>query len=584
MQNYIRYDKGIVAIAVCCFLSLILPYHVHPYRAFYNELLPIFGVAVAVAFCIEQRVISWSIPKSALLPILVSIIIAIQAASGMFVSAADALIPIAYLWMTSLAICLGATLATQRDGHERLIHDLALAFLLAALVSVCIATLQFIGEEGRLGSLAMQMPHQAGQNVRPYANTGQPNQLALFFCVAIAAVWWFYQVRKIGMGAAAGLTVTLLWGLALTQSRIGWLIIPTYAVLMYRWRRVAHFRRLSIISILALPITYSALIAALPKIAQLLKVSASSAVERVQTGAERISLFEQAWAISWQHPWQGAGWFQFGPQQLHVALEFQQSIYAEHSHNIVLNLAAELGWPVAITVIAAVGAWFIASWRSPIKTKGVAFSTLLFWAAGIHSMLEFPLWYAYVLIPIALLIGSAHQTQFGSRQIAIPRTVIAFIFVLMAAGMVAIATDYRRLVISFRALGFENLGLTPDEGSTKKPEFTMFPQFYEYFSFTKNQAHAGMTPDEIAKMEHSASRFGYAPVVMRMSLVYVLNGREDDAVKAMSIILKLHPSHYSEAYASWKKLSVDQPAIYAAAFRRFTPPISNSSLQKKIGG
>ena len=248
----------------------------------------------------------------------------------------------------------------------------------------------------------------------------------------------------------------------------------------------------------------------------------------------------------------------------------------------MLNLAAELGWPVAIIVIAAVGGWFIASWRSPTKTKEIAFSTLFFWAVGIHSMLEFPLWYGYVLIPIALLIGAAHHTQFGSRHIATSRGVVAFIFILMAVGMVAVATDYRRLVISFRALGFENLGMVPDEGSTKKPPFTMFPQFYAYFSFAKTQAHAGMSTGEIAAMEHSARRFGFAPVMMRMSLVYVLNGRENDAVKTMNIIRQLHPSHYSEAYASWRKLSLDQPAIYAAAFGRFVPP--TPALQKEIGG
>ncbi len=586
MRIRVRLDYRLVAISLCTFLSFLLPYHVHPFRAFYQELLSIFGVSIAIALCAENKINRWQLVQPALLPMLVAIVIAAQAGAGMLVSRPDALLPVSYFLITALAISLGAKLAAEERGYARLVNGLAAACLAASVLSSAIATLQLMGVESLLGSLAVQMQHPAHQVIRAYANVSQPNQLALLLCMGIAAVWWFYQTRKFGMAVAATLTVLILWALALTQSRIGWLIIPVFAACMIRWRArdtFSAFRQLSMAAIAGLVIAYATIVSLLPRIAVLLGASVASAGERAQTGAERISLYQQAWAISWHHPVTGVGWFQFGPNQLKIATEFQQSVYSEHSHNIVLNLLVELGWPIGVAILAATGWWCIASYRSQKKTMEGGFVTLFFWAVGIHSMVEFPLWYAYVLMPTALLLGAAHQSQFGSKQITLPRWILASVFVMMAAGIVAVATDYRRLVVGFRALGFENLGMVADEGTTSRPVFTMFPQFYDYFKFAKITAHVGMTPAEIADMEHLASRFGFAPTLMRMTIVYALNGRENDAVKTMETLHRLHPANYAEAYETWKQMSVVQPAYYTAAFRRFTPPGSSPPVQQKVG-
>ena len=574
MIKNLNADKRVFSIAVCIFLSFLLPYHVHPFRAFYQEFLPIFGIAIAIAFCAENKTDRWQLVKVALLPIVLAAVIAVQAICGMFLSSADAILPISYFLIAALAVSIGAKFAAEEGGYARLVFGLAAACLLASALSIAIATMQLLGTEWILGSLAVQMPHLPNQVIRAYANVSQPNQLALLFCIGIASTWWFYQTRKIGPIVAVVLVLMILWGLALTQSRIGWLIIPVYAACTVRRRGRNMFRQVPFVAIAGMVGTYIAIVALLPRIAVLYGASVMSAGERAQTGAERIGLYRQALAISWQHPWIGVGWFQFGPNQLRIANEIQPAPYAEHSHNIVLNLIAELGWPIGMALVVATLWWCIASYRCQTKTREGGFATLFFWAVGIHSMLEFPLWYAYVLMPTALLLGAAHQSQFGSKQITLPRWLVTSVFVVMAAGMVAVATDYRRLVVGFRALGFENLGMVADEGSTSMPSFTMFPQFYDYFKFAKTPAHAGMAGVEIAALEHTAGRFGFAPVLVRMTMVYALNGRENDAVKTMETLRRLHPFNYVEAYAIWKQMSEAQPALYTAAFRRFAAPTS----------
>jgi hypothetical protein len=171
-----------------------------------------------------------------------------------------------------------------------------------------------------------------------------------------------------------------------------------------------------------------------------------------------------------------------------------------------------------------------------------------------------------------LLMGMVHQQQFGAAQRRVPRVAVIVLFCLMAAGLVGVATDYRRLVVGFRALGWENLGLKADEGSTDKPGFTMFPQFYDYFRFAKTLARSEMKPEEIAFMERTASRFGYAPVLMRMSLVYALNGRPGDALRAMKTLSRLHSGAYPEAWAAWKGMAQAEPDKYGAVFAQMEKP------------
>jgi O-antigen ligase len=554
------------------FFGYLLAYHQRPFIVFYNDWLPIFGIVIVFAFYTEQKFPQFSFPSIATLPFALALLIAIQTAFGMLGVAWDALLPIAYFLIAAMAMVLGATWSVGPHAAERVTNALALAHLAAGLLSVGIASMQFIGTEGLLGYWVMQLPHGAGQAIRPYANTGQPNQLALLFCMAIAACWWLYQAGKLRAGVVLAVVLTLLWGLALTQSRIGWLILPIFAALIWRWRGNLDFRRVSVAVLAALLLLYGILVALLPLLAALLDVTTTSAVERVGGGSERWVLMQQAWQISIAQPWFGAGWYQFGPEQLKIGADFAPSTYAQHSHNIVLNFAAELGWPVTILTFGALAWWFaVACLRRPVS-KEVGFTALFLLAVLVHSLVEFPLWYAYVLMPVALLMGMVHQQQFGAAQRRVPRVAVIVLFCLMAAGLVGVATDYRRLVVGFRALGWENLGLKADEGSTDKPAFTMFPQFYDYFRFAKTLARPEMKPEEIAFMERTASRFGYAPVLMRMSLVYALNGRPGDGLRAMKTLSRLHSGAYPEAWQAWRGMAQAEPDKYGAVFAQMEKP------------
>jgi O-antigen ligase len=563
-------NRALTFLAICLFFAYLFPYHVHPFRSFYNDWLVIFGVAIALAYYVQTAKLSVQLPWISTLPIVLIITISLQAAMGMLSESWDAAFPIGYLIVAVLCIILGATITSAADGSIKLCHALAIALLSAGLISVVIASLQLSGAEIPFAPLMMAMMHTDGALVRPNANIAQPNQLALLFCLSIASAWWLFQTGRLRTSIAVGTVLALLWGLALTQSRIGWVIIPLFAFTNQLWRGRQDFRSVSPWALTGFIMAYAAFIITLPQLSSMLGVRVDTAAERLTSASSgvRIVLIQQALQMSFAHPLLGVGWFQFGPQQLAIASDFSLAEYAHHAHNIVLNFAAELGWPLTIISFAVLSYWFVKSFFYRGLSRETGFAALFFIAVLVHSMLEYPLWYAYVLVPFALLVGMVHQERFRPRGIQVSRHYVIAVLILLTSGLVGVAMDYRRVVAGFWAMELQSVGLPIDKTAIEKPSFTIFPYVYNYFLFLNTDVREGMTSEEIAAMERTVKRFGGALVLTRMSQIYGLNGRGEDAVKTMLTIQRLHSSRYKKAYEEWRHA----PAQYEDIFRRLPPP------------
>lgn len=578
--------SSFLALAVCLILAYLLPYHMYPFISFYNDWLAFFGIALVFALISTEESTFIRLPWISVIPFGLIALIGIQYAMGKFTVSWDAVLPVTYLTGAVFAMMAGATLSAKAEGVRRLCTTLAWVHLIAGLISGLLATLQITGNETMILPFAMPMPHDKA--IRPYANLGQPNHLALLFCLAIASAWMLYQAGKLLAIGAICSTLILLWGLALTQSRIGWVILPLFVLWVGWWRTYASLKPIPFFFHLFLAGSYAALVLALPEIdfGVVGEGRVGSPQERVASLSERWIFVQQAWKISLDYPWLGAGWSEFGPQQIRIGADFAPTVYSQHAHNIVMNFAAEMGWPATILIFGALGYWFYLSCWPPISkrtlTPETGFAVLFLSAVLMHSLVEFPLWYAYVLMPTALVIGMTHHAELDSRNLLLSPHTLLILFMLSAVGLLAVATDYRRLVTSLRAFGWENLGLKADgEGTTEKPEWTLFPHYYDYFQFAKSKARENMSAEEIAFMEHSAKRFGYTPIMMRMSLIYALNDRPHDALRILHTLKNLHSGQYSDAYQNWEAMAKNQPEIYGEIFKKMPLPVKKAKKPEK---
>ena len=113
------------------------------------------------------------------------------------------------------------------------------------------------------------------------------------------------------------------------------------------------------------------------------------------------------------HPWLGVGFGDFNFAWTLTPFPGRPIAFFDHTHNLVLNFAVELGLPLAIVVLALMiyALWqalrnAIADGRAPATAypaQRAAF--VIVFLVAVHSMLEYPLWYSYFLLPTAFAFG-----------------------------------------------------------------------------------------------------------------------------------------------------------------------------------
>lgn len=529
----------------------LISLHVHPFRSFYNELAIVVGLLFAfLAYLFSHREKVF-LPGILLLPVSILLMLCLHAIVLLY-SGQSVFIAAMYLALACIAIIFGANYCSDDVSRERFCFAFASAHLFAALISVAIEVIQIL--EFDLRPFAMYLTIQGQTGVRPYANLAQPNQLALLLCFGIASLWWLNQRKCLNNLISFFVAMALVFGLVLTQSRIAWIILPLF--LLFASSGLFGQQRKSFWLLLALFTLYILLTWYLPEISSMLGYSSGSVVERVSGRSERTVLSEQAIEMIRMHPWLGIGWAKFGAYQVQIGADFSPSIYAEHSHNLVLNLAAELGLPFAIVFFGGILVWLVkvcCTKQMRLNTE-ISLALLFFIAVGVHSLVEFPLWYTFVLLPIALLLGMVHQHRWQARW-QISRTYLVFISIGGLIATAAFTYDYQRTVEGFQAFRQTSDFAKVDSKKVKKPSFTLLPDFFDYFELLLISPSAGMSKEDIEFVEQGSRRFGFVHILNKLAEVYVLNGRQQDAVRTMMTLHRLHPFYYAEYHSYWQKLA-----------------------------
>ncbi len=563
---------ALIIFAVAIFFSYAHPYHIHPYRTFYHDLIICLGLLGAMAYFVVPPVsaslsaskaeVRLRFPALLALPGGIILLILLQVALGMITPASFVALPILYLLLFALAMVFGSSLALEQSRLDRAVTAIALASLLAASLSLVFQHIQILGLDAT--PVVMYIAKDPHIPMRPYANVAQPNQLALLYFFALAGLWHFYRTRIFSGFSSIAIAALLLWGAVLTQSRIGWILVPLFFA--YTAGKLGASKRKGtpvIIAMLALLILYAVLTFCLPQISQAIGFSGGSVADHVGGRSERTGLWQTAWQLAAQHPWLGVGWFGFGPGQVSVGADFTSSTYAEHAHNLPLNLAAELGWPATILIMGGLCWWFyqtcIRTEKSPGKDAALQFCTLSLFAVGVHSMVEFPLWYAFVLLPVGVLMGMVHQLRWPTAGTVVRPGIVLSGFVIGCILMAAITLDYQRVVTGFKSIRDVSSGFESKEKFLQKPAFTLFPQFFEYFKLTRIKPREGMSAEEINYIETWAPRFGFVHILNIEAEVYVLNGQPKKAARSMQTLQRLHPIPYPEYYDYWKAKGKEDP-------------------------
>ncbi|HCD05674.1 MAG TPA: hypothetical protein DEQ60_10175, partial [Methylophaga sp.] len=136
---------------------------------------------------------------------------------------------------------------------------------------------------------------------------------------------------------------------------------------------------------------------------------AERVAENVKGESIRLLLIQQAWEMFIHHPLWGIGWGQFGWHNFEMTESYPGlNGYADHAHNMLLHLLAETGIFGGLILLSGIIFWF---WQQ----RGVVISAERWWLYAIlavfavHSLLEYPLWYAYFLGLAAIVTGISSE-------------------------------------------------------------------------------------------------------------------------------------------------------------------------------
>jgi hypothetical protein len=301
---------------------------------------------------------------------------------------------------------------------------------------------------------------RSGLAGRAVGNMRQPNHLSSLLLWSAIAVVPLLELGRLKRGAAWALFVLMCFAVVLTASRTGVLGVGLLAVWGLFDRQLARPTRLML---LAAPLLYLLAWAGLSGWA-----SASShafggqaRLAEADLSGSRFGIWADTWALIKQQPWAGVGFGEFNLAWTLTPFPGRPTAFFDHTHNLPLQLAVELGLPLAAVVLALLAAALWRVWRlgSPRHDADAAAAVsvrsagMMLLLIALHSQLEYPLWYAYFLLPTAWLLGyglGRPVPQLAARNVpAAPATSLFVGGLLVAvAGVLAVA-DYLRVVRVF---------------------------------------------------------------------------------------------------------------------------------------
>jgi len=534
--------------SLLCLACLLLPW-VNPFAAGPSSSVEPWlfsALCVAIAFAIQ--------PPARLNPALVSAL----AATAAWTAIRTGLSPEALaLAAACLLILMAAGTAAGGSHRSGFIDAVALAWLLAAAASTAIALCQYFGVADRFAPWV-----NASAAGEAYANLRQRNQFASLTAIGMASLFWLFP-GKLGRWPAVVAMAWLAVGNAATTSRTGLMQMIVLGLLACAWpgprRRRAALWSAGLVAYVVAAVT-------LPWLLEMATGVAGNRlwerVAAVDACSSRAVLWSNVLHLVAQHPWLGWGWGEL--DYAHFAALYEGPRFCDildNAHNLPLHLAVELGVPAA--VLACGGLLWAAArakpWRESEPARQMAWAVLV--VIGLHSLLEYPLWYGPFQIAFGLALGLLWPAAPGPAPEAPVRaraaSVVAAIGV--AAACLYAGWDYRRVSQIY----------LPPEARAPALRDDPLPQIRRSWLFRSQARFAELTITPLTRenaawtYESARALLHYSPeprVIEKLIESATVLGREDEVL----LDLARYRAAFPEAYATWSKARARQNAARAA--------------------
>ncbi|MBL8281100.1 MAG: O-antigen ligase C-terminal domain-containing protein [Acinetobacter junii] len=534
--------------SLCLLLAALLlsfawlsPFHTYPWVTFSSELAT-FAAALTLFTLFLNRNIQ--IPKLQLYILPVSFIPLLQWSGGLVSDFSVALLSTAYLFGFLVMVAMGYNLSLQSSAREQLMKQVCWLLLIIASVTSLIAMVQWLGFESSVYGI-MQL-----KGNRPYANFGQPNNLATFLIVGLMGALFLYEKHKASLWLLIPASLSILFAICLTQSRTS-LLVCIFICIYWVIKQYKNKPRLNFIKLFGWAATYF-LIAGylLPIIAQVMTTSVGEAVthtaslaQRAGSGHERLGMWMQIIHAIGERPWFGYGWNQTSVAVVESIHFNTVQVWFNSAHNIVLDLLVWNGLPLGFLIIAYFAIWLF--WLSKNAKDTISIVAILMVSAILmHAMLEFPQRYAYFLLPMGFLLGLIQAQTPNLNGVSLHRNIIRCVWLVSLIVLLLIWRDYKlfqensKLVFKQKPVSEEILG------SSKILILTQFQQRLDWIALKPQTLMSDSDLRAIGEMvKNKATPYN----LKKYAQLLVYNHKLDEAEQQLFVLQQLYKQKISLA-------------------------------------
>jgi O-antigen ligase len=449
------------------------------------------------------------------------------------------LVALLYLvWAGGCAV-LGRALVDTL-GMARVAGALAQALALGGVAAVVMALLQYYGAEGVWDDF---IANRAGGIF--IGNIGQGNHFASLIAIALASAMYLQVTGRLAARISVPSAALLLFGLTLTGSRSGWIYVALIVLLALAARGGSPPESRRALGRWAAGLLPGFLathgLALLPWLQP--EFAAITSAERLTAVAVGMAIRVEAWSGAWEmflaRPWLGwgLGGYAHGFYEILAGSPGSPAIgqgLFHHAHNLVLHLMAELGLVAGVAVVAGSLGWLRRFLRAGALDAAAGWWLALLSVLAVHSLLEYPLWYAYFLGIAAFLLGGGDpRGRVLPLRLAARGALAAMVAlggwtlhnVLHAADKLAY-----EIVLSRAALDPEQGMRQLNESMRRLHRETLLAPYIELM-YTRSVPLDGERLQE--KMFLSSQAVAFLPlpdVVYRHAALLALDGRPDEAM------------------------------------------------------
>jgi O-antigen ligase len=308
----------------------------------------------------------------------------------------------------ALLVVCGAS-ASHDKGGPAAFGALAIGLLVAGLAGSAVGLVQVFAPEWTDG-IWIASSNAAGVAT---GNVRQPNHLSELLLWALVSAVALHELRwlpRAGLWAAA---LPMIWVVQLTHSRTGGLSLFVLLIWALLDKRLSvTSRRLLTATPLIYAFAYGGMLwfnnagqlapagGGLPGIGSL----------SIGEGSSRLTIWQDSITMIAAQPWTGVGFGEWNLAWTLSQFAVRPGEFFDNSHNLLLQLAVELGLPLAALVTTLL---MLALWQGLQRASKASGDPGLVARAGsillimvlLHSMVEYPLWLGYFLLPTALVWG-----------------------------------------------------------------------------------------------------------------------------------------------------------------------------------